>query len=96
MIMTEIGKAIDQLHGREEVGQLTLDSAGLLKVFFGGRQGRRLHQLHSVPMVDRFHRIFELLLEVSNPVLPIVNWVALGGGCELAAFADLVVATGTS
>lgn len=43
-------------------------------------------------MVDAFHSIFHTLREMPQPTLAVVNGSALGGGCELALFCDLVIA----
>ncbi|MFY9573978.1 MAG: enoyl-CoA hydratase-related protein [Blastocatellia bacterium] len=47
-------------------------------------------------MLDGFHSIFRSLNLVSKPVVAMVGGAALGGGCELAAFADIVIATGSA
>lgn len=44
-------------------------------------------------MLDGFHAIFRTLNTVSKPVIALVGGAALGGGCELAAFADIVIAS---
>ena len=44
-------------------------------------------------MLDGFHAIFRGLNTVSKPVIALVGGAALGGGCELAAFADIVIAS---
>src|SRR6185369_1444813 len=44
-------------------------------------------------MLDGFHAIFRSLNTVSKPVIALVGGAALGGGCELAAFADIVIAS---
>ena len=43
-------------------------------------------------MLEAFHDIFRALNMVSKPVVALVGGSALGGGCELAAFADIVIA----
>lgn len=47
-------------------------------------------------MLDGFHSIFRALNGVSKPVIALVGGAALGGGCELAAFADIVIASGAA
>jgi cyclohexa-1,5-dienecarbonyl-CoA hydratase len=47
-------------------------------------------------MLDGFHSIFRALNSVSKPVIALVGGAALGGGCELAAFADIVIASGAA
>jgi cyclohexa-1,5-dienecarbonyl-CoA hydratase len=44
-------------------------------------------------MLETFHSIFRSLNIVSKPVIAVVAGAALGGGCELVAFADIVIAT---
>src|SRR5256885_15272949 len=44
-------------------------------------------------MLDAFHAAFAGMLEVGKPVVCVVNGPAIGGGAELAAFGDLVIAT---
>jgi cyclohexa-1,5-dienecarbonyl-CoA hydratase len=43
-------------------------------------------------MLEAFHDIFRTLNMVSKPVVALINGSALGGGCELAAFSDIVIA----
>jgi cyclohexa-1,5-dienecarbonyl-CoA hydratase len=47
-------------------------------------------------MLDGFHSIFRTLNNVSKPVIALVAGAALGGGCELAAFADIVIASSSA
>jgi cyclohexa-1,5-dienecarbonyl-CoA hydratase len=44
-------------------------------------------------MMREFHRMFELINEFKIPVIAVVDGAALGGGCELAVFCDMVVAS---
>src|SRR6202007_772911 len=44
-------------------------------------------------MLDAFQAAFAAMLEISKPVLCVVNGPAIGGGAELAAFGALVIAT---
>jgi cyclohexa-1,5-dienecarbonyl-CoA hydratase len=44
-------------------------------------------------MIEVFHRIFRLLQGLDVPTLAVVGGAALGGGCELALFCDLVIAS---
>jgi len=44
-------------------------------------------------MLDAFHSVFMGILETAKPVVCVVNGQAIGGGAELAAFGDLVIAT---
>jgi cyclohexa-1,5-dienecarbonyl-CoA hydratase len=44
-------------------------------------------------MIGTFHRMFRLMDAVKVPSLAVVNGSALGGGCELALYCDMVIAT---
>jgi cyclohexa-1,5-dienecarbonyl-CoA hydratase len=44
------------------------------------------------PMLATFHRTMDLLAQIKAPTLAALNGVALGGGCEVALFCDLVIA----
>ncbi len=43
-------------------------------------------------MLDNFHEIFRCMARMDKPVVAAVHGAALGGGCELALFCDMVVA----
>jgi cyclohexa-1,5-dienecarbonyl-CoA hydratase len=44
-------------------------------------------------MLDSFHSIFRLLTQISKPAIAVVDGPALGGGCELVAGCDIVIAS---
>ncbi len=44
-------------------------------------------------MISEFHRIFHLLHEFKIPTIAVVDGAALGGGCELAIYCDMVAAS---
>jgi len=44
-------------------------------------------------MIETFHKMFRLMDALKVPSLAVVNGSALGGGCELALYCDMVIAT---
>jgi cyclohexa-1,5-dienecarbonyl-CoA hydratase len=44
-------------------------------------------------MIEVFHKIFRLMDALKVPSIAVVNGSALGGGCELALYCDMVIAT---
>jgi len=44
-------------------------------------------------MLNLFHKMFHVMVKVNKPIIAVVNGAALGGGCELAIAADIVIAS---
>jgi len=44
-------------------------------------------------MIETFHKMFRLMDKLKVPSIAVVNGAALGGGCELALYCDMVIAT---
>ena len=44
-------------------------------------------------MLDSFHDIFRTLEQLAKPAIAVVDDLALGGGCEMVAACDIVIAT---
>lgn len=90
-MLVEIAAAINSVAEQSAVKLIVLDSAG--KTFSGGIElgeytARRVFQL-----LDAFHVAFAAMLDTAKPLLVVVNGPAFGGGAELAALGDLVIAT---
>ena len=90
-MLRELSDGISFVAERDDVKLIVLDSAG--KVFCGGIDIGEYTSERVFQMLDAFHSVFTGMLECSKPVLTVVNGPAIGGGAELAAFGDLVVAT---
>jgi cyclohexa-1,5-dienecarbonyl-CoA hydratase len=90
-MLREIAAGIAFAGDREEVKLIVVDSA--CKVFSGGIDIGEYTSQRVFQMLDAFHAAFAGMLEVAKPVICVVNGPAIGGGAELAAFGDLVIAT---
>src|SRR6202171_2325342 len=90
-MLREIAGGITHAGERDDVKLIVLDSA--CKVFCGGIDIGEYTSQRVFQMLDAFHAAFAGMLEVSKPVVCVVNGPAIGGGAELAAFCDLVIAT---
>src|ERR1035438_4399357 len=90
-MLREISDGITYAGEREDVKLLVLDSA--CKIFCGGIDVGEYTSQRVFQMLDAFHGAFTSMLEVGKPVLCVVNGPAIGGGAELAACGDLVIAS---
>jgi cyclohexa-1,5-dienecarbonyl-CoA hydratase len=89
--LREIAAAITIGGERNDIKLLVIDSA--CKVFCGGIDIGEYTSQRVFQMLDAFHAVFAGMLETGKPVMCVVNGPAIGGGAELAAFGDLVIAT---
>ena len=71
---------------------LVFDHAGE-KAFSGGVDVADHTEDKVDEMIEVFHGMFRLMVEIDVPTVAVVNGVALGGGCELISFCDMVVAS---
>jgi cyclohexa-1,5-dienecarbonyl-CoA hydratase len=87
----ELADGISWAAERSDVKLIVIDSAG--KTFCGGIDVGEYTSERVFQMVNAFHSVFSGILETAKPVMTVVNGPAIGGGAELAAFGDLVIAT---
>ncbi len=90
-MLREMADGIAHAGERPDAKLIVLDSA--CKVFCGGIDVGEYTAERVFQMLDAFHSVFVGILETSKPVVCVVNGPAIGGGAELAAFGDLVIAT---
>jgi cyclohexa-1,5-dienecarbonyl-CoA hydratase len=92
-MMAEMTHALKTLEDRPTVRVLVIEAADDSKAFSAGVDVAD-HTADKVEdMIYGFHRIFRLLAKLDLPTLAIVNGAALGGGCELAIFCDMIIAS---
>jgi cyclohexa-1,5-dienecarbonyl-CoA hydratase len=89
--MREINAALESLQGEKKTKVLVFAAKG--KAFCAGVDVED-HTVDKVDeMVEVFHRIFRLMWSLEMPTIAAVNGAALGGGCELVTFCDMIVAS---
>ena len=90
-MMAEMAEFLVSLKGRDDLKILLLKAEG--KAFSAGVDvGEHLGDM-APEMISSFHRVFRLIDELELVSVAQVQGAALGGGCELAVWADLVVAS---
>jgi cyclohexa-1,5-dienecarbonyl-CoA hydratase len=93
-MIEDLSQALDALAGEPALRALVISAEG--KAFCAGVSVQDHLPEKVEPMLTAFHGIFRRLFRFPCPTLAVVQGSALGGGCELACFADVVVAAETS
>jgi cyclohexa-1,5-dienecarbonyl-CoA hydratase len=92
-MMREIGTALNECAERRDLTAIVFDAALGARAFSVGVAVEE-HVAETVfQMLDSFHSIFRALNQISKPVVAVVDGPALGGGCELVAACDIVIAS---
>jgi cyclohexa-1,5-dienecarbonyl-CoA hydratase len=90
-MMGEINAYFDGLKKERSLKLLVVQALG--KAFSAGVDvGEHMGDL-APKMIEAFHKMFRLMDALKVPSLAVVNGSALGGGCELALYCDMVIAT---
>ena len=92
-MMKEINDAVNRVSTMRDVCAIVFGAPPGARAFSAGVSIEEHRQETIFQMLEAFHGIFRTLNTVSKPVIALVSGVALGGGCELVAFADIVIAT---
>lgn len=90
-MLVEIADAIESLAGRDDLRALVVAGEG--KAFSAGVDIEDHVEEKVRPMIAAFHGVFRRLADFEPVTVAAVRGAALGGGCEVAAFCDLVVAS---
>src|SRR5919106_1105132 len=91
-MMREIGSAISECAQRELVA-IVFDADKECRSFSAGVAVEEHVQDTIFQMLDSFHAIFRSLEQLAKPTIAVVDGAALGGGCELVAACDIVIAS---
>lgn len=94
-MMREILGALGECHQRELVA-IVFDADKNCRAFSAGVAVEDHVQDTIFQMLDSFHSIFRVLEQLSKPSIALIDGAALGGGCELVAACDMVIASDRS
>jgi cyclohexa-1,5-dienecarbonyl-CoA hydratase len=90
-MMKEMAEAIESLNSRPDVRAILLQSAQ--PAFSAGISLDDSRPDRVFQTLDAFTRVFQAMVDISKPVIVVVNGPAIGAGSELVGFADVVIAT---
>ena len=92
-MMREIERALNECANRREVVAVVFEAVAESRAFSAGVAVEE-HVAETIyQMLESFHQIFRTLEQSGKPALALVDGAALGGGCELVAGCDMVIAT---
>ncbi|HZG52962.1 MAG TPA: enoyl-CoA hydratase/isomerase family protein, partial [Pyrinomonadaceae bacterium] len=92
-MMREVGAALEECAGAREMVAVVFEAAPEARAFSAGVAVEE-HVAETIyQMLESFHNIFRALEAMAKPVVALVDGAALGGGCELVAACDIVVAS---
>ena len=89
--MKEMNAALDEFKKRDDLNVLVITAEGE-KAFSAGVDVADHTEDKVDEMIEVFHGIFKKLNEIPYITLAAVKGAALGGGCEVAIFCDLIFA----
>ena len=92
-MMTEMADAVNECAGRREIVAIVFEAAPGARAFSAGVAVEEHVEETIYHMLDSFHSIFRGLAQAAKPAVAVVDGAALGGGCELVAGCDIVIAS---
>lgn len=92
-MLDELAIAFESLSNHPEIKLVVMKAAPGSKSFCGGIEIPEYTNERVFQMLDAFARFFIASIEVGKPIVIGVNGAALGGGCELVAIGDIVIAS---
>ena len=92
-MMLEMARAIGHLHEERSVRVIVLQASKECTAFSAGVAVEDSRPERAFQTLEAMQAVFNNFLETSKPVVTVVNGPAIGGGCELAALADIIIAT---
>jgi cyclohexa-1,5-dienecarbonyl-CoA hydratase len=92
-MMREVGDCLNECMGRRDMVAIVFDAGPDARAFSAGVAVEDHVEGTVYQMLESFHAIFRTLEQVGKPTLAVVDGAALGGGCELVAACDIVIAS---
>jgi cyclohexa-1,5-dienecarbonyl-CoA hydratase len=93
VMMREIGEALDDCAKQNGLVAIVFDAVEDSRAFSAGVSIEEHVPETVVEMLASFHDIFRKLNQISRPAIAVVDGAALGGGCEVIAACDIVIAS---
>jgi cyclohexa-1,5-dienecarbonyl-CoA hydratase len=91
-MMREIGRALAACGQERQLVAIVFDADKDCRAFSAGVAVEEHVEGTVYQMLESFHAIFRALEQIARPTIAIVENSALGGGCELVAACDIVIA----
>jgi cyclohexa-1,5-dienecarbonyl-CoA hydratase len=92
-MMREIGAALSQCANSSDLVAVVFKAASDCRAFSAGVAVEEHASETVYQMLDSFHAVFRSLEQIARPTIAVVDGSALGGGCELVAACDIVIAS---
>jgi cyclohexa-1,5-dienecarbonyl-CoA hydratase len=91
-MLKEVNDALERVSALPDVCAIVFAAAPGARAFSAGVSIEEHRPETVYQMLESFHAVFRTLDNLSKPVVALVSGAALGGGCELVAFADIAIA----
>jgi cyclohexa-1,5-dienecarbonyl-CoA hydratase len=92
-MMREIGDALAECSQHHDLVAIVFAADKDCRAFSAGVAVEEHAEDTVYQMLDSFHAIFRTLEQLARPAIAVVDGAALGGGCELVAACDIVIAS---
>ncbi|RMG73600.1 MAG: enoyl-CoA hydratase, partial [Chloroflexi bacterium] len=93
-LTNEIFSAMEAFDTDDTIGCIIL--TGNDKVFAAGADIKQMAEATAVDMITGDFTDWTRMARISKPIIAAVSGYALGGGCEIAMMADMIVASETA